>query len=155
MCFGCCCFVCNAENFKKLEKETGFPKAFFFVPAVVLLTVVMTVVGGFKLMVDLVGFLYPAYMSFKSMDSGSSKEETQTQWLTYWVVFSFFSIFESVFGFLVGFIPFYYAVKICVVIWCFHPSTMGAKVIYNQGLRPLLLPYIGVAGGETATKKTE
>lgn len=139
-----------AEIFKKLEKDTGIPKVAFFLLASILLTVVTTLVGGFKLVVDLLGFLYPAYMSFKSMDSGSKDD---TQWLTYWVVFSFFSIFENLFGFLVALIPFYYFIKVGAIVWMYHPSTMGAKVVYEQGLRPLLLPYLG-EGGAT-TKKSE
>ena len=109
---------------------------------------VLTLVGGIKLVVDLLGFLYPAYMSFKSMDGGNKDD---MQWLTYWVVFSFFSIFENLFAFIVALIPFYYFIKAAAIVWMYHPSTMGAKVVYEQGLRPLLLPYI-----ETETnKKTE
>uniref|UniRef100_A0A7S3LAL0 Protein YOP1 n=1 Tax=Amphora coffeiformis TaxID=265554 RepID=A0A7S3LAL0_9STRA len=143
--------VTQYELFKKVETETGLPKVFFFIPACILLTVITTLVGGLKLVVDLLGFLYPAYMSFKSMDSGSKDD---TQWLTYWVVFSFFSIFESLFGFLVALIPFYYFIKIGMIVWMYYPSTMGAKVIYEQALRPLLLPYLG-DGTTGATKKAE
>lgn len=64
------------ELFKKLETETGVPKVLFFIPACLLIGVVTTIVGGFKLVVDLLGFLYPAYCSFKSMDSGN-KDDTQ------------------------------------------------------------------------------
>lgn len=85
------------------------------------------------------------------MDSGNKDD---TQWLTYWVVFSFLSIFESLFGFLVDLIPFYYFIKMGVIVWMYYPSTMGAKVIYEQALRPLLLPHLG-DGTTGATKKTE
>ena len=96
---------------------------------------------------DLVGFVYPAYMSFKSMDSGTNDD---TQWLTYWVVFSFLSIFESVMSFVVQLIPFYQIGKIVAIIWMYYPSTRGAQVIYEQGLRPLLLPHL-----EKVMKKSE
>lgn len=138
----------HTELFKKLENKTGVPKVLAFIPAVILLMTVLTLVGGIKLVVDLLGFLYPAYMSFKSMDGGNKDD---MQWLTYWVVFSFFSIFENLFAFIVALIPFYYFIKAAAIVWMYHPSTMGAKVVYEQGLRPLLLPYI-----ETETnKKTE
>jgi len=101
------------------------------------------------LIVDLVGFVYPAYESFKSMDSGSQDD---TQWLTYWVVFSFVSIFESLFGFFVNIIPFYFWIKIAAIIWMYYPTTRGAETIYEQALRPLLLPYLDMA---KPTKKTE
>mmetsp|Transcript_4582 Transcript_4582/g.9766 ORF Transcript_4582/g.9766 Transcript_4582/m.9766 type:complete len:89 (+) Transcript_4582:718-984(+) len=88
-------------------------------------------------------------MSFKSMDSGN---KDVTQWLTYWVVFSFFSIIENLMGLLVSMIPFYTWIKIGMIIWMYHPSTMGAKTVYEQGLRPILLPYMEAA---TEPKKTE
>jgi receptor expression-enhancing protein 5/6 len=49
-------------------------------------------------------------------------------------------------------IPFYYFIKIAITVWMYYPSTMGAKIIYEQGLRPLLLPYLGEAA---PTKKSE
>ena len=147
-------FCLYTDTFKKLETETGVPKALFFLPACILLCVVTTLVGGFKLVVDLAGFLYPAYMSFKSMDSGSKDDSGSKQWLTYWVVFSGFSIFESLFGFLVGFIPFYFFIKFGFIVWMYYPATMGAKTVYEQGLRPILLPYIDGSAAET-TKKAE
>lgn len=131
-----------------IEDKTGYPKAVFFVVASILLVTLMILIGGTKLMVDLVGFVYPAYMSFKSMDSGN---QDVTQWLTYWVVFSFSSILENVFGFFIQMIPFYTWIKVCIIVWMYHPSSMGAKTVYEQGLRPLLLPYIEV----TEPKKGE
>ena len=144
-------FVPAAERLKELEEKTGQPKAFFFFGFVLFISGFLTFVGGAKLIVDLVGFVYPAYQSFKSMDSGSQDD---TQWLTYWVVFSFMSIFESLFGVIVNLIPFYFWIKIAVIIWMYYPTTRGAEVIYEQGLRPLLLPYLDMAAAKP-TKKTE
>ncbi|KAL7568454.1 hypothetical protein ACA910_012166 [Epithemia clementina (nom. ined.)] len=130
------------DRLKEIEDKTGYPKSIFFIIGVLLFGTVLVLVGGTKLIVDLMGFVYPAYMSFKSMDSGS---QDMTQWLTYWVVFSFLSILENLLGFLVDFIPFYTWIKIGIIVWMYHPSTMGAKTVYEQGLRPLLLPYIDVS----------
>jgi receptor expression-enhancing protein 5/6 len=111
---------------------------------------ILTLLGGSKLMVDLLGFVYPAYMSFKSMDSGSQDD---TQWLTYWVVFSFLSIVENLMGFLVVLIPFYFWIKIGIIVWMWYPATRGAQVIYEQALRPLLLPYLEI--DKPTSKKVE
>jgi receptor expression-enhancing protein 5/6 len=140
-----------ADRLQQLETQTGYPKALFFVVLSTILTGVLTLIGGAKLLVDLVGFLYPAYMSFKSMDGGSIDD---TQWLTYWVVFSFLNIFESLFAFVVNLIPFYFWIKIAMVIWMWHPNTHGAQTIYQQGLRPLLVPYMDAVGGKS-NKKSE
>ena len=101
------------------------------------------------MIVDLVGFVYPAYMSFKSMDANNGED---TQWLTYWVVFASFSIVEGMAGFLTRLIPFYYLTKAGFILWLYHPQTMGAQSIYAGVIRPVMLPYL--ESGES-TKKTE
>jgi hypothetical protein len=57
-------------------------------------------------------------------------------------VVSFLFILETCFGFLVFMIPMYYWLKLTVVVWMWHPSTHGAKTIYDQLLRPNLSPYL-------------
>jgi receptor expression-enhancing protein 5/6 len=132
------------DTLKELEAKTGYPKSYFFVAAFALAVGFLALIGGFKLIIDLVGFLYPAYMSFKSMDAGSKDD---TQWLTYWIVFSFVAVVENTFGFLVNFIPFYNLLKIGAIVWMYHPTTRGAEMVYEQGLRPLLLPYLEKTSG--------
>jgi receptor expression-enhancing protein 5/6 len=102
-----------AARLKEVEAKTGYPAAWFFLAGCLLLSGLLTLVGGSKLIVDLLGFVYPAYQSFKSIDAGSLDD---TQWLTYWVVFSFLSIMESIFGFIVNFIPFYFWLKIAIIV---------------------------------------
>lgn len=87
-------------------------------------------VGGTKLFSDIAAFLYPAYMSFKAIDSSEATDDTQ--WLTYWVVFATFSITESVLTFLVNWIPFYYIIKSAFFTWLYHPKFMGAGLVYKQ-----------------------
>ena len=110
----------TTEKLKELEEKTGYPKAYFALAIAALLTGVLTLLGGAKLLVDLVGFVYPAYMSFKSMDANNGED---TQWLTYWVVFAFFSIVEGMAGFLTRLIPFYYITKTGFILWLYHPQT--------------------------------
>ena len=103
--------------------------------------------GGAKLLSDLLGFIYPAYASFKAIDSADPNDDTQ--WLTYWVVFACFSIVESALTFVVSWIPFYFFVKLAFLVWLYHPSTLGAVVVYGQVVRPFVMPYIGgAAAGE-------
>ena len=130
------------EQFKKLEDKTGHPKVFFFVGTVALLLVVLSLLGGGKLIFNLVGFIYPAYMSFKSMDTASAGSEEVTQWLTYWVVFSFVNIFETFLSFVVSIIPFYFWIKCGFIVWMWYPQTRGAQTLYDQVIRPTLGPYI-------------
>lgn len=120
------------------------------------------VAGGVKLLVDVVAFAYPAYMSFKALETSTSVDDKQ--WyvptnrvksstfcclnhavhvrLSYWVVVSFLFIAETCFGFIVFLIPMYYWLKLTVVVWMWHPSTRGAQSIYDGFLQPTLSPYL-------------
>ena len=125
---------------KQLEEKFGYSKVFFFLGIYTVMSLFVYLVGGAKLISDLFGFVYPAYMSFKSVDSADS--DMSTQWLTYWVVFSTFAIVEQVALFLVEFIPFYYFIKVAFFLWLYHPKFLGAGIIYNDMIRPALLPYL-------------
>jgi len=84
----------------------------------------------------LVGFVYPAYASYKALESKTP--EAAAQWLTYWVVFSLFSVFEYVADFAVSWIPLYYAAKLAFVIWLMAPQTKGATTLYVRYIMPLI-----------------
>ena len=134
---------CLADKLEKLEKQTGYPKALFFVGITVVIFLTVSLLGGAKLLVDLVGFLYPAYMSFKSMDSGVNDDVTQ--WLTYWVVFSFLNIFESLFSIIVAFIPFYFWIKIVKYSWNWIKSWW--KFDNTQHIKNILIVLSGFIPG--------
>lgn len=139
------------DKLKELEEKTGVSKVYFFVGFTALFSGLLYLAGGAKLMVDLAGFLYPAYMSFKALDTVDTADDVQ--WLTYWVVFATFSIIEQTIGFVTGFIPFYYYLKIAFLVWLYHPQFMGATILYNQAIRPLVLPMLNI--GTDTQKKTE
>ena len=82
------------------------------------------------------GFLYPAYKSFQSIEAKNKNDDTQ--WLVYWVIFAFFSIVETFIDYLLYWIPFYYAFKIAFLLWAMLPQTRGAKLLYDSFLRDLL-----------------
>jgi receptor expression-enhancing protein 5/6 len=130
----------HTERLKELEDKFEIPKAIFFILFSTVLTVAVWVVGGPKLISDFIGFFYPAYMSFKAIDSVDAADNTQ--WLTYWVVFSLFSIIEQTSFVLTTFIPFYFYIKCAFFIWLYHPKFQGAQMVYNDVVRPLLLPYL-------------
>mmetsp|Transcript_2523 Transcript_2523/g.3320 ORF Transcript_2523/g.3320 Transcript_2523/m.3320 type:complete len:167 (+) Transcript_2523:117-617(+) len=129
------------DKLEELEKRIGHSKVYIFLFIVLTLGSTIYLVGGAKLISDLLSFLYPAYMSFKAIDSGKATDDTQ--WLTYWVVFSFLSIAEGLSGgLLMSWIPFYYGLKSVFFIWLYHPRYLGAGLVYTQALRPLIAPYV-------------
>mmetsp|Transcript_57248 Transcript_57248/g.63945 ORF Transcript_57248/g.63945 Transcript_57248/m.63945 type:complete len:166 (-) Transcript_57248:328-825(-) len=141
------------DKFKELEEKTGYSKVYFFVGALSTILLLVYITGGMKLVSDLVGFLYPAYMSFKSLEGGKTVDGDATQWMTYWIIFCSISLLENTFPFLASTVSFFYIVKIGVIIYLYHPKTNGAQVIYSSCLRPYVLPFLDVT--KTVAKKDE
>lgn len=87
----------------------------------------------------LLGVAYPCFMSFLALESKGADDDKQ--WLTYWVVFGLFNILDQFAGFILTFIPFYFFIKLCFLVWLFHPITMGATTIYNWYILPNMKQY--------------
>lgn len=81
-----------------------------------------------------IGVAYPCFMSFIALESEGGDDDKQ--WLTYWVVFGLLNIVDQWSGFILAFIPFYFFLKLCFLIFLMHPSTQGATMIYNTYILP-------------------
>ena len=108
---------------------------------------------GQALVTNFIGVAYPCFMSFYSIETTTTQEDDK-QWLTYWVVFGVLSLAEQVAGgFLVQFVPFYWPIKLLILVWLFHPMTNGASVIYDNVVHPLWKEHEGRI--EEVTKNIE
>lgn len=148
--------VFQYEKLEQLEQQTGYSKVYFAGLGALLALFVLFFLGGPRLLINLVGFVYPAYKSFKAVETRDNKTD-DTLWLTYWVVFAFFSLTEQAADFLISWIPMYFFIKVAFLVWCYHPVTQGAKTIYGGLIKPFLLPHLGIqasAGGGDDGKTT-
>jgi len=91
------------------------------------------------IIIDMIGFLYPMYASVKALETDGKEDDSQ--WLMYWIIFGIVKIFETVFGFLLPIIPFYYMIKVLLLIWCYHPTTKGARIVYENVIKPTFNKY--------------
>ena len=68
-------------------------------------------------------------------------DESHVQWLTYWSVYGALQLVEGWSDTFLGWCPFYYHAKLAFLIWLILPKTQGAKQLYKNYGRPLLLKY--------------
>ena len=88
----------------------------------------------------IVGYLYPAYASFKTLEA-KYDEEQYRRWLVYWVVISAFSAVELFGDNLLFWFPFYYECKMGFIAWLVLPYFKGSATIYHQYIEPALEKY--------------
>jgi receptor expression-enhancing protein 5/6 len=115
------------EQMDLIQEKTGIPGTYVIFG---LLAAVLFVMVGFleRLITNLVGTVYPAFWTMKSIEK---KGDDDKQWLTYWVVFASFTIIDMFSGFILRFIPFYFFLKVCFLIWLFMPNTKGCHIVYH------------------------
>ncbi|TPX36433.1 hypothetical protein SeMB42_g07080 [Synchytrium endobioticum] len=82
----------------------------------------------------LFGRLYPAYKSYKAIESRNVND--LYSWLIYWVIHALFSSCETLADILVFWIPFYPEMKLLFLLWLVLPQTRGALYLYDYHLQP-------------------
>ncbi|EFX86212.1 hypothetical protein DAPPUDRAFT_33918, partial [Daphnia pulex] len=91
-----------------------------------------------RLVILFLGTLYPAYSSYKAIRNKDVDE--YVKWMMYWVVFALFTTAETITDVFLGFwFPFYYEIKIIVVLWLLSPATEGSSILYRKFVHPVLV----------------
>lgn len=126
---------------QKISATTGIPQQKVLQYVMVLLILFIVFGVGASILTNIIGVAYPVFMSFYALESDGDDDDKL--WLTYWVVFGIFSIADQFAGFILRFIPFYYVLKVAVLIWLFHPASQGAIFVYNNQIQPLWKEYEG------------
>ncbi|XP_047025456.1 uncharacterized protein LOC124634085 [Helicoverpa zea] len=89
-----------------------------------------------RLVILVFGTLYPAYASYKAVRTKDMKE--YVKWMMYWIVFAFFTCTETFTDVFLSWFPFYYEVKIVLVLWLLSPATKGSSILYRKFVHPAL-----------------
>ncbi|CAG0914808.1 unnamed protein product [Notodromas monacha] len=88
-----------------------------------------------RLIILSLGFLYPAFNSYKAIRDKNTRE--YVKWMMYWVVFALFCVAEAFADVFVAFwCPFYQELKILTVIWFLAPATRGSSYLYRNFVHP-------------------
>merc|ERR1711959_455310 len=146
-------FLDKIEALQTLQDKTGIKKLYLAAGVALVVTIIIFFGFGAGLLCNFVGFVYPAYASFKSLEANDVNEDRL--WLTYWVVYSCFCLIEGFLEYVLFWVPFYHPIKLAFLFFLFLPQTKGAMKLYEQILRPALKPYVTMidgAAGEAIAK---
>ena len=113
---------------KELSQKLKVPSAYLVIGTIFSLFLLVALGLAAPTLCNLVGIIYPAYMSFKAIESEAKEDDKQ--WLTYWVVFGLYTIIDNT-GLFVDLIPFYYPFKLIILVALFWPKSRGAEKLYD------------------------
>lgn len=127
----------KVPQLENMETSTGVPKKYILIAAIVLSLLVLATNLFSPLISSIVGLGFPAYASFRAIES--RKYEDDTQWLMYWVVFAVFSFLENFISMVLYYVPFYYKAKIVILLALQVPgSPIASGKVYKKYLKPLV-----------------
>lgn len=97
------------------------PKPYIAIGGVALIVILHLVNSLAAPVSNLVGFVIPAFLSFRAIESPSSGDDVQ--WLTYWIIFAAFNFVESfALRVVLYYFSWYFPVKTLFLLWLQLPA---------------------------------
>ena len=93
-----------------------------------------------QLVFSAVGVAYPMYASLLMLAEDTT--EDAAMWITYWCVFTTFKIVMAPLDFILSFLPFYFYLKLTLLVWLFSPTTKGSAIVYEKAVKPYVFPLL-------------
>lgn len=117
----------------KLERKVGVPKTRLVAGSVALVLGYGLLQLAAAMVISVIVFGYPAFMTIRAMESGSKAEHSL--WLAYWVTAAAFQMLEAfTMGGLAHIVPFYVFLKIFFHMWLYLPVTQVLFILFNVSL---------------------
>lgn len=82
------------------------------------------------------GYAYPAYECFKTVELNKPEIEQLRFWCQYWILVAGLTIFERVGESFISWLPMYCEAKVAFFVYLWCPKTRGTAYVYETFFRP-------------------
>lgn len=84
----------------------------------------------------ILGYAYPAFECYKTVEKNRVEIEELRFWCQYWILVAFLTVFERIVDIFVSWLPMYGEMKVAFFIYLWYPKTRGTGYVYETLLRP-------------------
>ncbi|KAH7664806.1 receptor expression-enhancing protein 1/2/3/4 [Dioscorea alata] len=89
-----------------------------------------------RALVMALGYAYPAYECYKTVELNKPEIEQLRFWCQYWILVAVLTVFERVGDAFVSWLPMYSEAKLAFFVYLWYPKTKGTTYVYNTFFRP-------------------
>ncbi|KAM5565101.1 putative HVA22-like protein g [Rosa sericea] len=89
-------------------------------------------------LVMILGYAYPAYECYKTVEKNKPEIEQLRFWCQYWILVAVLTVCERVGDAFVSWVPMYSEAKLLFIIYLWFPKTKGTTYVYDSFFRPYL-----------------
>ncbi|KAI3826292.1 hypothetical protein L1987_00338 [Smallanthus sonchifolius] len=89
-------------------------------------------------LVLILGYAYPAFECFKTIEKHGAANAELRFWCQYWVIIAVLTVFERIGDIFISWVPMYGEMKLALIIYLWYPKTKGTGYVYNAMLRPFV-----------------
>ncbi|GMN23088.1 hypothetical protein TIFTF001_050264 [Ficus carica] len=89
-------------------------------------------------LVMVLGYAYPAYECYKTVEKNKPEIEQLLFWCQYWILVAFLTVCERAGDAFISWVPMYCEVKLLFFIYLWHPRMKGTTYVYDSFFKPYL-----------------
>ncbi|KAH1090357.1 hypothetical protein J1N35_017614 [Gossypium stocksii] len=91
-----------------------------------------------RLLMLILGYAYPAFECFKTVEKNKTEMQELRFWCQYWILLAFLTVFERIGDIFISWLPMYGELKLTLLIYLWYPKTKGSDYVYDTWLRPYM-----------------
>ncbi|KAL1813331.1 hypothetical protein ACET3Z_023396 [Daucus carota] len=91
-----------------------------------------------RVLVMVLGYAYPAFQCFKTVEKNKVEIEELRFWCQYWIIVALLAVVERISDIFISWVPMYAEIKLAIFLYMWYPKTKGTGFVYETLLRPFV-----------------